>query len=155
MNIPRDIALKPTPSIWQRVVRWVLCHPPECRVVGCDNRDWLSAGFCETCQIDFVIARPEPKPEQRFEPLPEFTLRSVCAKCGEATEKMRYCDGAPCVIGESWTTGRGPHLHRACNRCGFDWLTQTKDADPAPVIDRTYLRGDPPPPPKNLKVRNP
>ena len=59
-----------------------------------------------------------------------FTVTSSCDVCGHTGASTRYCaphsrrPGCP-NMGEQ----DGPHLHRACARCQFEWVETPLNED--------------------------
>lgn len=65
--------------------------------------------------------------------LPAFS-GTVCPMCAFPAAKYRFCsddckdEGEPAAMNRP-ATNLTPHLHRTCERCGFEWLEQTYRQD--------------------------
>jgi hypothetical protein len=61
-------------------------------------------------------------------------FETSCVMCGWRRETFRFCPHPHADLSR-------PHLHRICERCGYEWLTHTVDpeAPQVPVIDSPYL----------------
>lgn len=62
-------------------------------------------------------------------------IGSTCAACGSiGIATMRYCDAICERVGSRYLDvrtgmdGSRPHLHVTCGRCGYEWLTETQEA---------------------------
>lgn len=59
--------------------------------------------------------------------LPVYDPLETCQKCGGENVLTEY-HGKPTVHCPCWDNDPGEHLARICTRCGYVWLTETKDA---------------------------
>ena len=55
-------------------------------------------------------------------PLPEYESRMKCPACGHNRIGTRFCDGRA----RTCRGGVRDHLHRTCQRCGYDVIQATK-----------------------------
>jgi ribosomal protein S27AE len=60
-------------------------------------------------------------------PLEAFDENSTCPKCGGRDVSMSYCTDTH-AAGEYSSEVTTEHMHRRCNRCGYEWLQATLDA---------------------------
>ncbi len=63
----------------------------------------------------------------------KFNNSATCSKCGSSNVSARYCEHDWCSDFDH-KYGRcqaadGPHIHRYCRRCGYDWLEAPLDAE--------------------------
>ena len=66
--------------------------------------------------------------------LPPYYPDGPCAKCGAIDARTSYHQGGlDCLYSErkrDYPAEVGEHLHRRCQRCGYDWRDATVEALP-------------------------
>ncbi len=76
-------------------------------------------------------------------PLKPFDENAACPKCGAQADEISttYAEGA-CIPENGYGCGQqGEHIHRTCDRCGYDWAEACLDGElpPAPPSDLERL----------------
>lgn len=70
--------------------------------------------------VGFICPVCRKKQEENLtKPLPLYKASNKCTVCGFSKVSTRYCTGTNLT---ECRFGARPHLHRKCERCGYDWL---------------------------------